>query len=320
VRMQNRPMHRALPELPPLDTLVAFDAAARHLSFTRAGDEIALTQSAVSRQIQALEERLGFALFRRLHRALALTDAGQAFHRATAEALAGLERAVREGRRQDALKTVVVTTTPGFAGLWLIPRLSSFVSAHPGVDVRISAGNGLSRLDHDGVDLAVRYQPVDSPGGVRLFGETVFPVCAPRLRRDAGASLATPADLGRQTLLRMEPHGTSPLQDWGLWLHAHGLGDLQPAGVLHFSSYDQLIQAALAGQGVALGRSPLIDRLLAQRKLVAPFADRVASPRNYVVIVAAGAAGRPEVAHFAAWLTAEARAPDSTRPSGRARA
>ena len=215
---------------------------------------------------------------------------------------------------------MVVSTTPGFAGLWLIPRLSSFVASHPGVDVRISAGNTLAKLDRDGVDVAVRYRPVDAlpAGGVLLFGEKVFPVCSPRLRRTAGAALKVPSDLAGQTLLRMEPDGSNQLQDWGLWLPAMQLADLKPAGVLHFSSYDQLIQAAIAGQGVALGRVPLLDQLLKANKLVAPFADAVASPRGYCMLVASSAARRPEVAAFTAWLAAEARDPGSARPRGRA--
>ncbi len=266
-------------DVPPLELLVAFEAAARHLSFTRAGDEIALTQSAVSRQIQALEDRLGVALFRRLHRALVLTEEGRAFQQATTEALATIDRASRALRQGGETRPVVVSTTAGFAGVWLIPRLTSFVAAHPEVDVRISTGNTLANLERDGVDVAVRYRSVDllPAGAVPLFGETVFPVCSPRLLRAAGAALKVPADLAGQTLLKMEPDGSNHLQDWGLWLHAMQLTQLKPAAVLHFSSYDQLIQAAVAGQGVALGRVPLIDRLLKAKQLVAPFADAVVS-------------------------------------------
>ena len=139
-------------ELPPLELLVAFESAARHLSFTRAGAEIALTQSAVSRQVLALEDRLGVPLFRRMHRALALTEDGAAYYAATLEALSRLDRATRAIRHSERAQTVVVTTTPGFAGLWLIPRLASFVADHPEVDVRISASNALVNLERDGVD------------------------------------------------------------------------------------------------------------------------------------------------------------------------
>jgi LysR family transcriptional regulator, glycine cleavage system transcriptional activator len=310
-------------ELPPLELLVAFESAARHLSFTRAADEIALTQSAVSRQIQALEDRLGVTLFRRLHRALALTEDGAKLYAAAVEALGRLDRVTRELRHSERAKTVVVTTTPGFAGLWLIPRLATFVSAHPGVDVRISASNELVNLERDGVDVAVRYRPVRSDvgdGGVRLFGETVSPVCSPRLLRPPHPPLVRPADLAAHTLLRMEPDGGNQLMDWGLWLHAMKLSDLRPAGVLHFSSYDQLISAAIDGQGIALGRMPLIEAHLKSRKLVAPFSDAVVSPRCYFMLVSAAAAAKPEVRDFTAWLQTTARAPGSARRPDRARA
>ncbi|HEX2540076.1 MAG TPA: transcriptional regulator GcvA [Caldimonas sp.] len=315
-------------ELPPLELLAAFEAAARHLSFTRAGEEIALTQSAVSRQIQALEGRLGVVLFRRLHRALALTDEGRILYAAVAEALTRLDRATRELTEVERVRTVVVTTTPGFAGLWLIPRLATFVAAHPGVDVRISAGNALASLERGGVDVAVRYQSAAAAGGqgVRLFGETAFPVCSPRLRGPSHPPLARPADLVGHTLLRMEPDGKNQLQDWDLWLHAMGLAELQPAGVLHFSSYDQLISAALAGQGIALGRVPLIESHLKSRKLVAPFSESVVSPRSYYMLVAPTSAARPEIRDFTEWLvtnaaaTSPGRGRDSARRRGRARA
>jgi DNA-binding transcriptional LysR family regulator len=315
-----KPMNGRAFELPPLESLVAFESAARHLSFTRAGDEIALTQSAVSRQIQALEERLGVALFRRLHRALALTEDGAKLYAATVEALGRLDRVTRELRHSERAKAVVVTTTAGFAGLWLIPRLAGFIAAHPGVDVRISASNELVNLDRDGVDVAIRYRPVKSDGdGVRLFGETVSPVCSPRLLRPPHPPLKRPADLAAHTLLRMEPDGGNQLQDWGLWLQALGLSELRPAGVLHFSSYDQLISAAIAGQGIALGRVPLIESHLKARKLVAPFSDAVVSPRCYFMVVSKAASAKPEVRDFTAWLQATARAPGSARRPDRAR-
>ena len=313
-------------ELPPLELLVAFEAAARHLSFTRAGEEIALTQSAVSRQIQALEGRLGVTLFRRMHRAIALTEAGRTLYVAVAEALARIDRTTRELTRTERVKAAVVTTTAGFAGLWLIPRLASFIAAHPGVDVRISAGNALANLDRGDVDVAVRYQSVAAAAGagVRLFGETVFPVCSPRLRGASHPPLQRPADLAGHTLLRMEADGKNQLQDWDLWLHAMELAELQPAGMLHFSSYDQLISAALAGQGIALGRVPLIESHLKSRKLVAPFSESVVSPRSYYMLVAPASASRPEIRAFTDWLVASAAATtpghgrDSARRRGRA--
>ena len=232
--MQNQmPVSRRAYEVPPLELLVAFEAAARHLSFTRAGDEIALTQSAVSRQIQALEDRLGVALFRRLHRALELTEEGRAFQQATSEALATIDRATRALRTGGDIRPVVVSTTAGFAGVWLIPRLTSFVAAHPEVDVRISTGNTLAKLERDGVDVAVRYRRSTCCGGCaaavrrdRLAG------LQPALLRAAGASLRLPADLAGQTLLRMEPDGGNHCR-LGALAARDAADQLRPAAGLH---------------------------------------------------------------------------------------
>jgi len=315
-------------DLPPLDALVAFESAARHLSFTRAANEIALTQSAVSRQIQTLEERLGVALFRRMHRAIALTDEGRTLQLAVVDALVRLDRATRDIRQAERIKAVIVTTTAGFAGLWLIPRLSAFVAAHPGVDVRITTSYELVNLERDAVDVAIRYRPIDvalPAGSMTLFGETVFPVCSPKLRASKVAPLREPADLARHILLNMEGDNSEQLLDWNLWLHALGVADLKPAGMLRFSSYDQIIQAAIAGQGVALGRMPLLERQLAERQLVAPFRKSLVSPRGYCVIVSTRSADRPEVRAFVDWLVltaapqAEERGPGSERRQDRAR-
>ncbi len=321
--MRKRPaMSRGAYDLPPLDALVAFESAARHLSFTRAADEVALTQSAVSRQIQALEQRLGVPLFRRLHRAIALTDEGRTLQLAVVDALVGLDRATREIRQADRVKAVIVTTTAGFAGLWLIPRLSAFVAAHPGIDVRITTSYELVNLERDAVDVAIRYRPIDvalPAGAMTLFGETVFPVCSPKLRASKVAPLREPADLARHILLSMEGDNGVQLLDWGLWLHALGVADLKPAGMLRFSSYDQIIQAAIAGQGVALGRMPLLERQLAERQLVAPFRKSLVSPRGYCVIVSTRSAERPEVRAFVDWLVLTAAPQPAARGPGSAR-
>lgn len=260
-------------DLPPLDQLEAFDAAARHLSFTKAAQELSLTQSAVSRQIAAIEGRLGVPLFRRLHRALVLTDEGQVLARAVGEVLRHLHHVTGQLRRDARPRTIVVTTTPGLAGLWLIPRLTRFTAAWPGVDVRISAGHELARLDRDGVDVAIRYcGPAGAgPDAVLLFHERMVPVCSPVLLADPARPLASPADLRRHVLLHVSTAQGIDEGTWPLWLRAMGEAALVPAGALHFSQYDQLVQAALGGQGVALGRRPIVDALLADGRLVVPF-------------------------------------------------
>ena len=295
-------------DLPPLAQLEAFEASARHLSFTKAADELALTQSAVSRQIAALESHYGLPLFRRLHRALRLTDDGQALLQAVAEVLGRLHQVGGELKRDRRAKTVVVTTTPGFAGLWLIPRLASFTATRPDVDVRISAGYALVNLNRDGFDLAIRYQAEDAidAGAELLFGDVVLPVCSPKLLRDPARPLKTPEDLRHHVLMYLDSGPGADMQDWPIWLRAMKLDGLKPASVLHFSQFDQLINAAVAGQGVALGRSPLLKQLLRERRLVAPFKKTVASPRSYYLLRSATAAHKPEAQDFAAWLRAEA--------------
>ncbi|HMM86341.1 MAG: transcriptional regulator GcvA [Gammaproteobacteria bacterium] len=300
--MARRPYH-----LPPLAPLEAFEAAARHLSFTRAADELALTQSAISRQIQALEAHYGVPLFQRLHRALRLTPDGELLQRVVVDVLQQLHATGQALQRAARPKTVVVTTTPGFAGLWLIPRLGSFTAAHPGVDVRISATHALLHLERDGIDVAIRYDAAADTVS-RLFGEVVFPVCSPRLLGDPARPLAQPQDLRHHVLLALHDEGQTPYAEWPLWLRAVGLERLQPAGTLHHSLYDQLIQAAVNGHGVALGRSPLVDALIDDGRLVAPFDTRHVSPRSYHVLTSDAGAARAEVQAFVAWLHAQAGA------------
>jgi LysR family glycine cleavage system transcriptional activator len=294
-------------DLPPLDQLEAFEAAARHLSFTRAADELSLTQSAVSRQVASLESFFGVALFARLHRALRLSAEGLLLQRTVVDVLQQLHQVSGTLRGDSRVKTVVVTTTVGFAGLWLIPRLSGFTATRPDVDVRISATNTLANLNRDGVDVAIRYQvePAGDTPVPQLFGEVELPVCSPRLLRDRARPLKVPADLRHHCLLHMDMGpGSQPLE-WPPWLRLMEIEDLKPASVLHFSQYDQMIQAAINGQGVALGRLPLLKSLIEQRKLVAPFNKGMASPRGYYLFQSDASRRKPEVSEFLAWLLAE---------------
>src|SRR5450631_1387023 len=260
--------------LPPsLDLLRGFDAAARHLSFTRAAAELFLTQSAVSRQVQALEAHLGQALFERRHRSIRLTEAGRTLFRATGEAMRLLSDAAAD-IRAGASRSVTVTCTMGFASLWLVPRLMDFRAECPDIDIRIAPDNRLVDIDREQVELAVRYGPADlAPAGARrLFGEEVYPVCAPGLRGIGGQPLDVPGDLRHHVLLEQEHAGADrPAGSWTMWLEAMGLQRMKAAATLRFSHYDQLIQAAIDSQGVALGISPLVRRHIASRRLVAPF-------------------------------------------------
>ncbi len=299
--------------LPPLELLTAFEAAARHLSFTKAATERFLTQSAISRQIKALEDDLGVALFRRKHRALALTDEGTRLHEAVRAAMQELRTEVTRIRAPQRREVIALTTTPGLASLWLIPRLNEFLRLHPGIDVRIDTSLKRRDLNAEGFDLAIRYSRVGSSAGPQLFREVTLPVCHPALAKSREHPLKTPADLRHHTLLQITvPPGAGIPLEWQPWLQAVGLGGLEPAAVLSFSNYDSAIAAALARQGVALGRRPLIDGLLRSRRLVAPFkGNAIASERAYFLVTPPGARSRPAVRALEEWLLAQAGSADA---------
>src|ERR671923_2392883 len=237
--------------MPSLDLLTGFEAAARHLSFTKAGEELFLTQSAVSRQIKELEDQLGVPLFQRRHRALALTEAGQQFYAAAAQVITTMRTATERLRSQSGRKRPLsVTTTHSFAAMWLIPRLAGFTRTHPGVDVRITADTRVQDLERDGLDIAIRHGPASlaGPDAVRLFGERVFPVCSPKLLKKK--HLNEPADLRHHVLLQYDdPEVRHPWLHWKTWLEVERIADLKPAGTLSFSGYEQIIPAAVAGHG-----------------------------------------------------------------------
>ena len=290
-----------------LDLLHTFEAAARHLSFTAAARELFLTQSAVSRQIQQLEENLGVMLYERRHRALALTDAGRIMQRAVNDSLERLHDAVAQVQATTAPRQVAITCTPGFASFWLIPRLARFTAARPGVDVRISATLELLDLERGQLDLAVRFAPSSRASGPVLFEEEVQPLCSPRLLRDAARPLRTPADLELHTLLTVDmPPGEPPTSDWEPWLQLIGLDRVRTANTLRFTLYTDAVAAACAGQGVVIGRLPLLAALVREGKLVAPFRSAAASRRGYFISLSERGARNPDAQEFVQWVLAEA--------------
>jgi DNA-binding transcriptional LysR family regulator len=296
-------------DLPPLDLIQGFEAAARTLSFTRAAEELGLTQSAVSRQIRALEDHLGVALFERRPRSLALTEHGLALQRAATEVLERLQQTANRLRADAGVPHLTVTTTGGFASLWLIPRLRTFTALHPDVDVRISATYATINLERSSVDVAVRYcKAEEAPAGaVRLFGEELFPVCSPTLLTEGPHPLRGLADLRDHVLLRMDMDGATHM-DWDTWLTAQGYPGLEPAASIRFDSYEQMIQAAVGGQGVAMGIGRLVSGLMGSSLLVAPFCASIVGTRAYFIIRSALTGERPHVSAFVDWLVAEARA------------
>ena len=295
--------------LPSLDALKGFEAAARHLSFTRAAEEVFVTQSAISRQIKTLETAVGLPLFARYNRRLELTPAGEKLLLAASRALADIGAAVAE-LRAPRTRVVTVTTPLSFAALWLVPRLSAFRKLRPDIDVRIAANDSFVSLERERIDCAIRFcepeaAPRDAPP---LMKEEAFPVVSPALLKDRSRPLKLPADLAHHVLLRYEDsRGRVPSLDWSNWLALWNVPDLKPAGTLTFSHYDQAIAAAVEGDGVAIGRSPHVKRLVKQGKLVTPFASRMKVPRQHFMIIARGSRHRPEVAEFAQWVLDEAK-------------
>ncbi len=247
--------------LPPLELFRGFVAVGRSLSVTAAARELAITQPALSRQIHALEDALGCALFVRRHRSLELTPEGTRLLRTADAWLDQLGEAIEALRPVDP-SSVAITTSSGFAALWLLPRLGEFQAQHPGVDLRVVATNRVLDLEREAIDLAVRYSPVERApeDAVRLFGEELVPVAS------AAIDLDDPAQLGRAVLLDYDDPA-HPLLHWAHWLRASGIARPRPGRVIRFTQYEQAIQSALAGHGVALGRLALVRPLIASGQL-----------------------------------------------------
>jgi DNA-binding transcriptional LysR family regulator len=289
-----------------LALLPAFEAAARTLSFTLAAQELFLTQSAISRQIQQLEAALGTALFERRHRALALTEAGRVMQRAVNDSLERLRDAAVAVRARSGPRQVAITCTPGFASLWLIPRLTRFTAAHPQVDVRISATLEVLDLARSDIDVAVRFVPSSMGQGPALFEEEVQPLCAPQLL-EGDRPLKNPADLAHHTLLAADmPYGEALTVDWEPWFQVMGLQGVRMANTLRFTQYADAVAAAVAGQGVVIGRLPLLNEMLRSGRLVAPFRGRAATRRGYYIAMSPTGAVNADAQDFAGWLVAEA--------------
>ncbi|NNG04316.1 MAG: transcriptional regulator GcvA [Inquilinus sp.] len=288
--------------LPTLNALRAFEAAGRHLSFTRAAEELHVTQAAVSHQIKSLEEQLGMRLFRRGPRGLLLTDVGQTYLPEVRDAFAKLTAATQRLRARDAHGAITVSVLPSFASRWLVPRLPRFRSANPEIDVRVAADDHLVDFDRDDVDVAIRYGRGDYPGlrTDRFMTEELFPVCSPALL-NGDPPLERPEDLARHTLL----HDDMRL-DWRMWLMAAGVEGVDPHRGASFNSSTLVLQAAVDGQGVALGRSALAGDDLAAGRLVRPFAVSLPAEFAYYIVCPEHTADRPSIRTFRHWLLGEA--------------
>jgi len=295
-----------------LAALRGFESSARLLSFTLAADELALTQSSISRQISALERQIGKPLFVRKTRALELTTAGQRLQRAVQQALAGIDRSVDEIRGVGLPPRITLTTYASFASLWLVPRLAEFQRAHPEIEIRIDAADRFVDLQKEGVDVAVRWcQPDRTPvpaGATELIEEFVTPAVSARLTERTRVTLNTPADLYKLPLLDMDDTQNSSIaSSWQRWFDFALVPPQSPAGGrVTFSFIDQAVQAAVRGQGAVMGRSPLIEDSVANGDLTTPFPRlRMRTGYRYFLIVNGERAKLPHVAAFTQWLLEE---------------
>jgi len=289
--------------LPPLNSLKAFEAAARHLSFTRAAAELNVTQAAISHQVKALEETLGLALFRRVNRSLLLTDEGQALYPDLGEAFDIIAAAVQRVNERDQAGVLTLSTLDSIAASWLVPKIGKFRVLHPDIDVRISTTDEVVDFTSGGFDMALRYGSGPYPGmeKVLLMNESLFPVLSPSLLEKFGP-LKTPADLVRFPLLHDDMR-----DDWGVWVEAASVRNINVTRGPSFSHSYLVQQAAVAGEGVALGRSVLIADDLSAGLLIKPFDIDLKAHHSYYAVYPRTNAQRPKIIAFRDWLVAEAK-------------
>lgn len=303
--------------LPPLNSLRAFDAAVRHMSFQKAAEELFVTPAALSYQIRQLEDHLGVRLFHRGNRSVSLTEHGALIAPGIRAAFDRLVQTMRqlENRRQGNVLTI--SAGPAFTAKWLTPRLYRFMARHPDIDTRIAASIRLSDLETDDIDVAIRYGRGNYPNcySVKLLDEYVTPLCAPRLLEGPDA-IREPADLKHASLIHDETHvGVFYLPDWQDWLDAAGVEGVDPkSSGLHFNVADHAIDAAIAGAGVVLGRMVLAQNDLDAGRLVAPFDLKLKADYSFYAVSLNSRADTPNIVAFREWLLEECAgvADDST--------
>lgn len=291
-----------LPRLPSLNGLRAFECAARHMSFTRAAEELNVTQTAISHQIRRLEDELGVRLFMRLKDGLALTDEGNAYLPGIRSAFLELRYSTEKLLESSNNSVLTISTLVSVASKWLLPRLPSFREAHPDIDVRISASTEWVDFRKGGIDAAIRYGDGNWPGlrADWLMADEIFPVCSPRLLT-GDKPLNTPADLAHHPLLQFS--GVTA-NDWNDWLHAAGQPPLTAKGPrLTFDLAMMAVQAAIDGQGVCIGRSTYVDDDLRAGRLVAPFDLRLKSVSGFYLVTPYDQAESKKIVAFRGWLS-----------------
>ena len=296
--------------LPPLNGLRAFEAAARHLSFSRAAEELYVTPAAISHQIKGLEEFLGVTLFRRMPRAVILTEEAQTVLPLISEGFDKLGQAASLLTDGNASGVLTVTSAPTFAAKWLLPNLDSFSLLYPDISVRLDARLETVDFDREGVDVGVRLGRGNYPGmrTDRLFDETVVAVCHPKLL-DGPKPLREPADLKHHTLLHVDwgMKSEDPLPDWTMWLKSAGVEDVDSKRGPTFTVEDMAIAAAVRGSGIALASVYAVREEIEKGTLVLPFARKMEASVSYWVVAPERTAENTKVKAFREWILATAK-------------
>lgn len=296
--------------IPGTGSLKVFEAAGRHLNFTRAAEELHVTPAAISHQIKEFEDQLDIRLLERTSRSMRLTPAGEILHAAVTEALAGLARAVGQMQRRREGAALRVTASTSVAARWLVPRLDDFMAALPGVDVRLDVSDRVRDFARDDVDVAIRFGNGNYPGyrADRLFDNTIFPVCSPALLKTK-KPLLHPRDLLQHRLIHVEWSAPGVIwPNWRMWMLAAGVSDYQETSGLRLDNSGLALQAAIDGQGVALGDSSLVSDDLAAGRLVQPFALTIKGPPQFAYYVISPTETQDEalVRAFREWILSEA--------------
>ena len=296
--------------LPPTNSLVVFEAAARHRNFTRAASELSVTQSAVSRQIQLLEDHLGTSLFLRRSRGLELTPEGERLHRAVAMGLEHIANVAADIRRHRTPGELTIATSVTFASYWLMARLASFRAAHPEIELRLVASSPVYDLTAAGIDLAIRYGEGEWPGveAERLFDDEIWPVCSPRYMNDR-KQILSPRDLLGETLLHLNKFDRNWVT-WETFLAAFGVTEEPEQRGLIYDNYMVLIQSALRGEGIALCGRRLAEDFIAQGELVRPIKETLSSDRGFYLLRPKDQPMSHAAREFHNWLVAEASRPE----------
>ncbi len=295
--------------LPSLNALRAFEAVARHLSVSKAADELHVTQAAVSQQIKSLEIELGGPLLRRANRRVYLTDTAQAGLADIRESFDLMSRAVRHMRADARRQLLTIRVEPTFATTWLVARLDHFRDANNGIDVLINTSLDFPEFDREGIDIAIYFGTGDYPGlnVQQLFRDVVFPVCSPSLLEGSNP-LCNPSDLKHHTLLHLElVPGYSEWPYWHAWLRAKGVRNVDASQGMRFTEHSMALQAAVEGEGVALGTTALVSDYISSGRLVVPFDERIVTKYGYYLVWPKRLATAPKVVAFCDWVCAAAR-------------